>query len=256
MTSSRSGGPAQLADKVVVVTGATSGIGRRIAVDAAACGGRVMLVGRDRARLADAVSAAGGSPRATALELDITADEAPATLVEKTLATYDSLDAVVHSAGVLIAGDFDSSRLADFDRQWQVNVRAPYAITQAAIPHLLGHGSVVFITSNAAHMGLPGGTGYAATKGALEALSRTLAVEHGSDGVRFNCVAPGAVITPMNEHFRVESPEVEAEISDRTPLGRWAVPEDISGLVLYLLSEAASYVTGASFAVDGGVTAA
>jgi NAD(P)-dependent dehydrogenase (short-subunit alcohol dehydrogenase family) len=247
---------APLAGKLVVVTGATSGIGRQIAIDAAAAGASVLLVGRDRARLDEATAAAQAQGTAAALELSITEEDAPARLLEAATATSETLDAIVHSAGVLLAGGFASSSLEDLDWQWQVNVRAPFALTQALLPRLGPRGSVIFISSNAAHMGLPGGAAYAATKGAIEALSRTLAVEHGASGVRFNCVAPGAVMTPMNERFRRDDPGVVDAISARAPLGRWGEPADISGLVLYLISDASSYVTGASFAIDGGATAA
>lgn len=240
-----------LTGKVVVVTGASSGIGAEIATAMGAAGADVTLVGRDVDRLAEvqaAIRDAGGA--ASTVVADLAAEEAPEQVVASVLGRHGSLDALVHSAGVFKVGPIEDGVDA-LERQWRLNVRAPYALTAKALPSLRGGGSVLFISSLAAKVGLAGTSAYAATKGAIEQLVRTLAVEEAPNKVRVNAIAPGHVRTPMNAELLADA-DYEAGLVKLTPLGRIGVPADIAPLAVLLASDGASFITGQSILVDGG----
>lgn len=240
---------AALAGKVAVVTGASSGIGTAIASAMAAAGADVVLTGRDVRRLDDCCRPLGES--AAYVAVDLTDDAAPGQIVGTALERFGSLDVVVHSAGIFEPRPFEESSLESFDRQMDLNVRAPFALTQAAVPHLRGGGVVIFISSIAGHAAFPNSAAYCATKGAVELMTRALAVELAPEGIRVNALAPGNIRTPMNEHL-LESAEYEASMVERTPFGRVGVVEDIAPVAVFMASDAARYVHGASLLVDGG----
>jgi NAD(P)-dependent dehydrogenase (short-subunit alcohol dehydrogenase family) len=241
--------------KRAIVTGASSGIGAEIAATIARAGGDVALVGRDRSRLAataDQVRAAGR--RAVEIAVDLTADDAGAAVVAAAVDGLGGIDTLVHAAGVFDPQPFDGAGIEILDRHLAANVRGPYGLTLAAIEHLRPGGSVVFISSVGGHVGFPGCSAYGASKGAIELLVRCLAVEEAPNGVRVNAIAPGNVRTPMNaELFR--DPEYEAQELAMTPLGRIGEVTDIAPAAAFLASDAASYITGASLVIDGGVVA-
>jgi NAD(P)-dependent dehydrogenase (short-subunit alcohol dehydrogenase family) len=233
-----------LTGKGAIVTGASSGIGRAIAAELGAAGGDVLAVGRDEGRL--------GQVGATAtLSIDITGDEAPQAVVAAALDAFGRVDAVVHSAALFEPSPFGEASPESFDRQWRTNVRAPFLITQAALPHLGPGSSIVFISSIAGHVGFPSSTAYCATKGAIELMTRSLAMELSPLGIRVNAIAPGNVHTPMNAELRA-IPGYEDGCNAVTPAGRFGEPEEIAAAVLFFVSDAASYVHGASLLVDGG----
>jgi len=238
-----------LAGKTAVVTGASSGIGAAIAHALGGSGADVVLVGRDRGRLDDCRRPLGGS--AVAVAVDLTDDAAPKQIVDTALERFGSLDVIVHSAGIFEPRPFVESSLESFDRQMDLNVRAPFALTQAALPHLRGGGVVIFISSIAGHAAFPNSAAYCATKGAVELMTRALAVELAPEGIRVNALAPGNIRTPMNEHL-LESAEYEASMVERTPFGRVGVVEDIAPVAVFMASDAARYVHGTSWLVDGG----
>jgi NAD(P)-dependent dehydrogenase (short-subunit alcohol dehydrogenase family) len=240
---------AVLAGKVAVVTGASSGIGTAIATAMAAAGAEVVLTGRDPRRLEDCCRPLGDS--AAHVAVDLTDDAAPKQIVDTAIERFGSLDVVVHSAGIFEPRPFVETSLESFDRQMDLNVRAPFALTQAAVPHLRGGGVVIFISSIAGHAAFPNSAAYCATKGAVELMTRALAVELAPEGIRVNALAPGNIRTPMNEHL-LESAEYEASMVERTPFGRVGVVEDIAPVAVFMASDAARYVHGTSLLVDGG----
>ena len=239
--------------RVVVVTGASSGIGRSVAIVLGAIGAKVVLVGRDPLRLAEATSLTGEYTEVISLNIDIVDRRAP-EVISEAASSLGSWGGIVHAAGIMRVAAFIEAPLADFDEQWRVNVRGAFALTQTAVAHMQRPSSIVFISSNAARRSFPGSVAYSATKGAVEAMSRALAVELAPRGVRVNCVAPGAVLTEMNARSRYENPGLEEAVALKTPLRRWARPDDISDAILYLLSEASSFITGSTLPVDGGLT--
>lgn len=242
-----------LTGRTAVVTGASSGIGRAIAEALAEAGADLVLVARDRARVSEtlaAVLARGAAAEPVLVEL--TDEAAPAAIVDAALARFGRIDVLVNCAGIFEPQPFATQPLESFDRQMAVNVRAPFALTQAALPHLNPGAAIVNISSIAGYRGFPLSAAYCASKGAVELMTKGLAAELGPLGIRVNCVAPGNIRTAMNRQQFADSPEYMHSLEARTPLGRIGEVEDIAAAVTYLASPAAKFVTGASWLVDGG----
>jgi NAD(P)-dependent dehydrogenase (short-subunit alcohol dehydrogenase family) len=208
----------------------------------------VVVTGRDEERLRACGKSLGEHH---ILVADLGDDDAPRRIVAETIDTFGALNILVHSAGLFWPKPFAAAPLEEFDQQFRVNVRAPYALTQTALPHLQPDGAVVFVSSIAGHVGFSNSTAYCATKGAVELMTKSLAMELAPLGVRVNAIAPGNVRTPMNERF-FESEEYERAMIERTPFGRVGVVEDIAPVAVFLASDAARYVHGESILVDGG----
>jgi glucose 1-dehydrogenase len=248
--------PDDLAGRSVVVTGASSGIGQAVARAFGEAGARVVAVGRDDRRLAETEEAIRDTPgECRAARLDITAPDAAEATVQAALDAFGALDVVVAGAGVFRPEPFLETDLATLDEQYAVNVRAPFALLQAAMPHLIrSGGSAILISSVSGIVGGPNTAAYCATKGAVELLTKCLALEFAPEGVRVNSVAPGNVHTAMNAPFFAD-PEYEKAAIDATPARRIGEVDDITGAVLFLASSQAAYVHGATLVVDGGWTA-
>jgi len=244
-----------LAGKAALVTGASSGIGRAIAVSLGRAGASVTLVGRDQTRLNRAVALVEEQGAAACgVVRDLRDDESHHEMVSATVERFGGLDVLVHSAAVWAPAPFADTTLASLDDHWNVNVRAPFALTQAALPHLRGGGSVIFISSISGKVGDPGFSAYGATKGAIELLTRILGKELIEDGVRVNAVAPGVTATEMNAQ-PMSDLAYKAAVEAMIPAGRLGAAEEIAPLVTFLASDHASYINGMSYAVDGGWTA-
>jgi NAD(P)-dependent dehydrogenase (short-subunit alcohol dehydrogenase family) len=237
-----------LGGRVAVVTGASSGIGAAIAEALSQAGARVVVTGRDETRLRRVADGLGEHHAVTA---DLADDDAAVTIVAETLEAFGALNVLVHSAGIFWPKPFAEAPLSDFDEQFRINVRAPYALTQAALPHLQPDGSVIFISSIAGRVGFPSSTAYCGTKGAVELMTKSLAMELAPIGVRVNAIAPGNIHTRMNERF-FESEDYNRSMIERTPFGRVGVVEDIAPAAVFLASDAARYIHGESLLVDGG----
>lgn len=244
-----------LSGRVALVTGASSGMGEASAKAMAASGACVALVGRDRERL-DAARGAivrdGGE--AVAIEADLEHADEAARIVAAAVRAFGKVDALVHSAGLFGPRSLVDTTLEDLDGHWAVNVRAPFLLTQAALPHLHDGATVVFVSSTVAHRGFGGYAAYTASKGAVEALSRSLAMEL-APRVRVNVIAPGFVATPMVTTQYEANPAMEEWLVEHTPVSFVAVAQDIANAVLFLSSDSSRYVTGTTLVVDGGWTA-
>jgi NAD(P)-dependent dehydrogenase (short-subunit alcohol dehydrogenase family) len=242
--------------RTFLITGASSGMGAATAVRLGRAGANVVVQGRDSARLhtvAQAVTEAGGKARTVQVDLEdpAAAPGAVAVAVED----FGALHGLVLNASL-----FDPLPLADttpqsLNRQWNVNVAAHFFIAQAAAPRLERGASIVFVSSTTAHVGFAGCSAYAATKGAVEALARTLAVELAPSGVRVNIVAPGFVRTPMLQPYLDADPGYERSLGEQTPSARIGEAGEIGELISFLLSDKAAYVNGATITADGGWTA-
>lgn len=247
--------PFSLEGKVALVTGASRGIGRAIALALVAAGADVALAARSEADLKSVgaeIEAMGR--RALVLPGDLTDAAVIAAGVERTVAEL-GLDIVVNNAGRLgHVGPLVDLREDGWEKVLRLDLTSAYLVCKAAGPHLLsqGKGSVVNIASTAGVRGVPRMSAYATAKAGLIQLTRTLAKEWGSSGVRVNAISPGFVYTDMSAPG---GPEVVEMTLPWIPLGRWAQPEEITGLAVLLASDAASYITGANFVVDGGMTA-
>jgi NAD(P)-dependent dehydrogenase (short-subunit alcohol dehydrogenase family) len=252
----------RLEQQVVLVTGATSGIGRAIARRCAAEGARVLATGRDEARLAElerpaapATSAGpGGSIIGHAADLGqvTAADEC----VAAALSAFGRLDGVVHAAGVIRRQE---DLRATTDEQWgwmmNVNLDASFRLARACLRAMIPRGgSIVLVGSQLAQVAAPGYASYCASKGAVESLVRALAVDFGPSGVRVNALAPGVVATPL---AYVDRPDFDGQveaIAARLPLRRIGQPDDMAGPAVFLLSDDSAWMTGQSLVVDGGYT--
>ncbi len=241
-----------LSGRVAIVTGASSGIGVATARALGEAGADVVVVGRDAERLrrcAEGVHEVGA--RSREVLADVTGDDAPQEIVGAGLQAFGRVDVLVHSAALFEPMAVAETSPESLDRQWATNARAPFLITQAALPHLGAGSSVIFISSIAGHVGFPSSVAYCATKGAVELMARALSLELSPLGIRVNVIAPGNVRTPMNEHLRA-LPGYEDKVSGETPAGRFGEPEEIAAAVVFFASDAASFVHGASLLVDGG----
>jgi NAD(P)-dependent dehydrogenase (short-subunit alcohol dehydrogenase family) len=229
-----------------LVTGATSGIGRAVALALARDGAEVLVQGRDGARGAQTVQeviAAGGKASFVAADLTDAAD------VRWLADRVGDVDILVNNAGIALFAPTAEFDVGAFDKMFASNVRAPFFLVAALAPGMAarGHGSIVSLSSMAGGVGLVGGAAYGATKASLEAMTRAWAAEYSASGVRVNAIAPGPVYTPG-----ASGPEFISALGETTPMRRASQPEEIAEVIAFLASARASYITGATIAADGG----
>ncbi len=239
--------------KAFLVTGGASGIGRAVAQRIAADGGRVAIVDRNPKTLGDTLAKLPDG--CMALEADVGDETAAAWALTSAIGSFGRLDGLVTSAGIAGGGDTMPVHEVPFDefhRILRVNLDGTFLFTKHALPHLMsaGGGSVVAISSSAALHGAGMGSGYTASKGAVSAFMRLVAVQYGQHGIRANSVCPGGIDTPMTMgHFGSEASQAQAQRS--VPLGRWGTAPDVGDVVAFLLSDDARYVSGQTIAIDG-----
>jgi len=244
----------RLDGKTALITGGASGIGEATSRVFAAAGAAVVIVDVNRER---AEALAGGLPSSRALVCDITEEEE----VKRAFAQIQVLDVLVNNAGIGMVGSIEETEPADFRRLFRVNVEGMYLVTRQALPLLrASRGSIVTLGSVAGLVGIKKRFAYCATKGAVVAMTRQLAVEYATE-IRVNCICPGTVDTPfveayLEKYHKHEKDKVRAELNLRQPVGRLGRPEEIAHLALYLSSPEAGFVTGSVMTIDGGWTAA
>jgi NAD(P)-dependent dehydrogenase (short-subunit alcohol dehydrogenase family) len=231
-----------------LVTGATSGLGKEIAVRLARDGMRVIVIGRDATRgaaVVEQIETAGGQASFIAADLSDPAE------IERLAFEAGEVDVLVNNAGFSIWGPTERTTAEDFDAMFASNVRAPYLLVGAFAPAMAakGAGSIINISSMAGRIGLPNGAAYGATKAALASLAQSWTAEYSPRGVRVNAVAAGPIYT------RPEARQLFDRLGETTALHRAAEPSEIAEVVAFLASPRASYVTGAIVAADGGRTA-
>ncbi|MBC7263205.1 MAG: SDR family oxidoreductase [Chloroflexi bacterium] len=252
----------KLQDRVALISGGNSGIGRATAVLFAKEGARVSIVARDETRgsqTLEEIAKSGG--QAIFLACDIRKAGDCQKAVERTIEAFGRLDILVNNAGVIYPGKtvVDTTE-EEWDRTMEVNVKGAYLMSRYAIPWMVKNGGGVIINT-ASVWGLVGGKGaaaYCASKGAMVLLTKAMALDHASQNIRVNCICPGSVDTPMLRQEMEELGGVEKlrpVFESKHPLGRICTPEEVAKAALYLASDDSTFVTGCSLVIDGGRTA-
>ena len=245
------------AGKAVIVTGATSGIGRAVVHRFAKSGAGVIAIGRNESALtavSEEIADAGGTP--IIIEADVTNTEVAERALTRTISEMGRLDVLVNAAGHISAGTIEDTSLAAWDAMMNVNLRAAFHLMQLAAPHLIQtKGSIVNVSSVTGLRSFPGVLAYCVSKAGLDQLTRCAALELAPKGVRVNAVNPGVVVTEIHKRGGMNNDAYEKflEHSKTThPLGRVGSPSEIAELIFYLASESASWITGATYSIDGG----
>lgn len=241
--------------KVALITGATSGIGKATAFVFAESGARVAAVGRDHtalAELSEVIKTSGGE--VLTIRADVTSDAE--RIMKETIDGFGQLDVLVNAAGHLSNGTIENTTLEAWDTMLNVNLRAVFCLMQLAVPHLENtRGNVVNVSSVTGLRSFPGVLAYCVSKAGLDQLTRCAALELASKGVRVNAVNPGVVVTEIHRRAGMTEDDYKAflERSKGThPLGRVGEPREIAELILFLASDHAAWITGATHSIDGG----
>jgi NAD(P)-dependent dehydrogenase (short-subunit alcohol dehydrogenase family) len=250
----------RLRGKVALVTGAASGIGHAIAMLFSQEGARVAVADINDEAGQQTVIDLGGKQVACYIRADVSSEPEVRSLVEQTVARFAAIDILVNNAAIVLFKRLVDTEPDEWDKVIATNLRSVYLCSRYTIPHMIrsGRGTIVNISSARAFATTPLVSSYDASKGAIVALTRSMALEYASNGIRVNCVLPGAVDTPVfRANLRADGKEEDQYRAtvNHIPLGRIGQPLDIARAVLFLASDESSYVTGAPFLVDGGLLA-
>ncbi|GAB4426370.1 MAG: 3-oxoacyl-[acyl-carrier-protein] reductase [Bacteroidia bacterium] len=238
---------------IVLITGGSSGLGLATARRFASAGWHTLITGRNEDTLRQAADDIGGDVHPLRFDMDdlhLIPD-----FVQRVVAQTGRIDALVNNAGINHKLPFTEVSDADFARIVHTNQAALFALSREVVKQMLiqpTRGNIVNISSMAAQYGIPKVISYTAAKTAVEGMTRAMAVELGSEGIRVNCVAPGFVRTPMSSRALDNDPERKHKVLSRTPMGKLDEPADVANAVFFLASDQAAYITGVTLRVDGG----
>ena len=243
--------------KVAVITGASKGLGKAMALALSTSGANVVLVSRDLEQLngvKQAVESGGGN--AQTFQTDVSDEEQVRQLERDVLKTFDGIHILINNAGINLRKPLVEFTLEEWRRVVDTNLTSVFLMCRSFVPHMKGrgYGRIINLTSTMSHVSLPGRTAYSASKTALLGLTRALALELAAEGITVNGISPGPFATELNTAL-LQNPELNQQFLSKIPVGRWGRAEEVGQLALYLCSEAAGFITGTDILIDGGWTA-
>ena len=254
--------PFDLTGKAALITGGNTGIGLAIAKGLAEAGASVAIVDRNTDNAGSALASVAkaceaNNSRAISLIADVTDTTAVAAMVDATLKDFGRIDILVNNAGISLSGPPEKMPLEDWQTVIDVNLTAPFVCAQAVHPAMKrqGGGKIINIASVLANLATGNAPNYAASKGGVLQLTRSLAIAWAPDNIQVNVILPGWIDTDLTRRAREARPELHDRILARVPAARWGTPEDLAGVAVFLASRASDFVTGAAHTVDGGFTA-
>jgi NAD(P)-dependent dehydrogenase (short-subunit alcohol dehydrogenase family) len=244
----------KLHGRTAVITGASKGIGKAMALAMAAEGARIALVSRDKKLLdgvAAEIGAAGG--QAYAFPTDVTKEDQVRQVEHDIVSQFGKVNILVNNAGINVRKPVTDFTLEEWHRVMDTNVTAAFLMCRSFVPHMTGqgYGRILNMTSTMSWVSLPGRAAYSASKAALLGITRTLALELAQEGITANGISAGPIGTEMNRPL-MENPELNAAFLANVPLARWGKVEEVGQLALYLCSEYAGFITGTDILIDGG----
>jgi len=251
----------RLDNQIALVTGAAMGIGAGIARRFSEAGATVVVFDINGERASEVAKELAPSGRATAIQGDVANEAGVRAAVEQTVREFGAIDVLVNNAGIEVPGQIPDLTSADWDRQLGVNLKGAFFFSKYAIPHMRARrrGVIINISSVHAFVSYAGNAAYDASKAGLIGLTRAMALDHGSDGIRVNAICPGYIDTPLMDAWLATLPDAEAamrQVLSFHPMGRIGTPRDIAEAALFLASDAASFISGTYLVVDGAMTAA
>jgi NAD(P)-dependent dehydrogenase (short-subunit alcohol dehydrogenase family) len=244
----------KLDGRTALVTGASKGLGKAMAIALAAEGARVGLVSRDAALLGAVASEIGRNARI--FQADVTSEDQVRSIERDVVAEFGKVNILINNAGVNVRKAVADFTLEEWRRVMDTSVTAAFLMCRSFVPHMTGqgYGRILNMTSIMSHVSLPGRTAYSAAKAALLGMTRALALELAPEGITANGISPGPFGTEMNKPL-MENPEANAQFLASIPLNRWGKVEEIGKLAVYLCSDDAGFITGTDILIDGGWTA-
>ena len=244
----------RLSGKVAIITGGGSGIGKAIAIAFVREGAKVVIAGRDGKKLEAAAAEIGRNCRAVSADVSKASDVEK--LVEAALGKFHGITVLVNNAAVLLPGTAESLSEEDFDQTFAINVRGLWLLSRAVLPQMRasGGGSIVNIASVLSMVGARNRVAYAASKGAVMAMTKAMALDHAAENIRVNCICPGIVATEMVAKFNLDE-NARRQREAMHPMGRFGQPEEVASTAVFLASDESGWTTGSVITVDGGYSA-
>jgi NAD(P)-dependent dehydrogenase (short-subunit alcohol dehydrogenase family) len=248
----------RLDGRVALVTGGARGLGRVIVEDLAEAGAAVALAARNQDQATEVARCVGQATgqKVMGLRADVTRTHEIRAMVDQVLAAWGRIDILVNNAGINIRGPIDALTEDDWDNVIDTNLKGPWLCCRAVAATMKKQswGRVINVSSMLGEIAMPGRTPYCSSKGGLTLMTRTLALEWAPHRINVNALCPGPFATEINTPL-LEDPNVRKAVEDKIPLGRWGVPDELGPAVVFLASEASSFITGTTLFIDGGYTA-